>query len=190
MYDLMVIGFQTDATRVMTYMLAREDGMGFGDSWPNLTVGVNKGHHTISHDTHAGHFDEWGPFDNWFAQQFAYFIGRMKETTDEWGPLLDNTMTLYGSSCTTTHNARNYPMAIVGGKNLGIRHGHYSRYSKVGLMSSGANQLTGAVLDKAVEKVGKDDQPCCNLYVSMLQALGIETEKFSDSTGPLEGFFA
>jgi hypothetical protein len=80
-------------------------------------------------------------------------------------------------------------MAIVGGKNLGIRHGHYSRYSKVGLMSSGANQLTGAVLDKAVEKVGRDDQVCCNLYVSMLQALGIETEKFSDSTGPLEGFF-
>ena len=190
MYDLMVLGFQTDATRVMTYMLAREDGMGFGDSWPSITVGVNKGHHTISHDTHAGHWDEWGPFDNWFAQQFAYFIGRMKETTDEWGPLLDNTMTLYGSSCTTTHNARNYPMAIVGGKNLGIRQGHYSRYSKVGLMSSGADQLTGAVLDKAVEKVGKDDLPCCNLYVSMLQALGIETEKFSDSTGPLEGFFA
>ena len=45
------------------------------------------------------------------------------------------------------------------------------------------------MLEKAAEKVGKDDLACCNLYLSMLQALGIETEKFSDSTGTLEGFF-
>jgi hypothetical protein len=99
-------------------------------------------------------------------------------------------MTLYGSACTTTHNARNYPMAIVGGKDLGLRLGHYTRFSKTAMLSSGANQLTGAVLEKPKESIGEDDWVCCDLYVSMLQALGIETEEFSDSTGPLDGFFA
>jgi hypothetical protein len=187
MYDLMVLGFQTDVTRVMSYMLAREDGMGFGDGWPRVAVGVNKGHHTISHDSV---WEQWGPYDRWYAEQFAYFMKRMSETSDEWGPLINNTMTLYGSACTTTHNARNYPMAIVGGKDLGLRLGHYTRFSKTAMLSSGANQLTGAVLEKPKESIGEDDWVCCDLYVSMLQALGIETEEFSDSTGPLDGFFA
>jgi len=190
MYDLMVLGFQTDATRVMTYMLAREDGMGFGDNWPRLTVGVEKGHHTISHDAHESHWDEWGPFDRWFAEQFAYFIGRMKETTDEWGSLLDNTMVLYGSSCTTTHNARNYPLCLVGGKHLGLRHGHYKRFSKSAIVEASNDPLTGALLSDAKRRRAEDDLPCGNLYVSMLNALGVETESFAGSTGPLDGFLA
>ena len=48
--DLMVLGFQTDMTRVMTYMMAREDGMGFGENFPRLSLGLKKGHHSISHD--------------------------------------------------------------------------------------------------------------------------------------------
>jgi hypothetical protein len=190
MYDLMVLGFQTDATRVMTYMLAREDGMGFGDNWPRLVAGVDKGHHTISHDVHAGHFDEWGPFDRWFAEQFAYFVGRMKETSDEWGPLLDNTMLLYGSSCTTTHNARNYPLALVGGKNHGVRQGHYMRNSKSAIIEANNDPLTGALVAQAKRRRGEDDLDVSKLYVSMLQALGVETETFADNSGGLDGFFA
>lgn len=189
-FDLMVLGFQTDVTRVMTYMLAREDGMGFGDGWPRLTVGVNKGHHTISHDTHEGHWDEWGPFDRWYAEQFAYFVGRMAETRDEWGPLIDNTMVLYGSACSTTHNARNYPLALVGGKNLGVRHGHYTRYSKSALREANNDPLTGALLEDAQRRRADDDLPFSNLLLSMLRALGIETDRFADSTGSLDGFFA
>ncbi|MFT7680322.1 MAG: hypothetical protein ACI8QC_004328 [Planctomycetota bacterium] len=190
MYDLMVLGFQTDATRVMTYMLAREDGMGFGDNWPRIVAGVNKGHHTISHDTHKGHFDEWGPFDRWFAEQFAYFVGRLKETSDEHGSLLDNTMVLYGSSCTTTHNARNYPLCIAGGKNMGLRQGYFARYSKSAMVESNNNPLTGALLNESKRVYKEDDLPCSNLYLGMLHALGIKAESFGDSTEVLPGFFA
>jgi len=189
-YDLMVLGFQTDVTRVMTYMLAREDGMGFGDNWPGLTVGVNKGHHTISHDTHDGHFDEWGPYDRWYAEQFAYFLGRLRATEDEWGPLLDNTMVLYGSSCTTTHNARNYPLVVAGGKHLGLRLGHYTRFRRTATIEAQNDPLTGALLSETRRRVAEDDLPCAKLFVGMLQALGVETDTFGDETGALDGFFA
>ncbi len=190
MYDLMVLGFQTDATRVMTYMLAREDGMGFGDHWPRLTVGVDKGHHTISHDTHEGHWDEWGPFDRWYAEQFAYFLQRMSETEDEWGRLIDNTMVLYGSSCTTTHNARNYPLALCGGRKLGVRLGHYTRFSRTALVEAQNDPLTGALVDAPRRRFEEDDLPCAGLFVGMLQALGLEAESFAGTEGVLEGFFA
>ena len=190
MYDLMVLGFQTDATRVMSYMLAREDGMGFGDGWPRLAVGVERGHHTISHDTHKGHWDQWGPYDRWYAEQFAYFLGRMKETTDEWGPLLDNTMVLYGSSCTTTHNARNYPLALCGGRKLGVRLGHYTRFSRSAMVERQNDPVTGALVTDVKRRFAEDDLPAAHLFVGMLQALGIETSSFGGAEGPLEGFFA
>ncbi len=163
-YDLIVLAFQTDLTRVVTYMLGREDGMGYGDNFPKLALGIERGHHTISHDTHEGHWEQWGRFDTWYAEQFAYFVERLKSTTDEHGSLLDNSLVLYGSSCSTTHNARNCPLALAGGKNLGVKHGRYSVYG--------------------------DDVPLTNLFVSMLNGVGVPTESFADSTGPLPGLFA
>jgi len=189
-YDLMVLGFQTDATRVMTYQVAREDGMGFGDRWPRLVIGVNKGHHTITHDTHEGHFDEWGALDRWFAEQFAYFVRRMKETTDEWGPLLDRTMLLYGSACSTTHNARNLPLALVGGRDLGLRLGHHTRFSRTAVLQAQNDPLSGALVEAPEKRMGEDDLPLSNLFLAMLHALGVEEESFADSTGTLDGFFA
>lgn len=189
MYDLMVLGYQTDATRLMTYMLAREDGMGFGDNWPSLVVGVDRGHHTISHDTHAGHWDQWGPFDRWFAEQFAYFLGRMQETHDEWGPLLDNTMVLYGSCCSTTHNARNYPMLVAGGANLGVRHGYYRHHGETAVVESQNDRLSGALIEDGNRRIARDDINVGHLYVGMLQALGVEVDTFADAEGPLDGFF-
>lgn len=161
MYDLMVLGFQLDLTRVMSFMIGREDGMGVADNYPRLVLGINKGHHTISHDTHEGHWDEWGAYDQWVAQQFAYFLGRMNEVKDEFGPLLDTTQVLYGSCCSTTHNANNYPLVLAGGSQMGLQHGEYRRY--------------------------ESSVPMSNLFVSMLNAAGVETETFADSTGPLPG---
>ena len=66
MMDLIVLGFQTDATRVITYMMAREDGMGFGDNFPKIALGL-QGHHSISHDRTTGHWEEWGQLDQWYA---------------------------------------------------------------------------------------------------------------------------
>ncbi len=158
-FDLIVLGFQIDLTRVMTFMMGREDGMGVYDHYPRLALGIERGHHTISHDTHEGHWEQWGSFDQWLAQQFAYFVGRLKEVRDEHGPLLDNTQVLYGACCSTTHNARNYPLALVGGKQQGLKHGQYLRYD--------------------------ESTPFSNVLLTMLQAAGVEAETFSDATGPM-----
>lgn len=159
MLDLMVLGFQTDSTRVMSYMMAREDGMGFGDNFPKMALGL-KGHHSISHDKTTGHWEDWGRLDRWYAKQFAYFINKMKNTKDEHGSLLDNTLILYGSACSSTHNARNCPLILAGGANLGVNHGSYTIFDEKEVRLS-------------------------NLFVSMLNKVDIETESFSDSTGKL-----
>ena len=160
MIDLMILGFQTDSTRVMTYMMAREDGMGFGDNFPKMALGL-QGHHSISHDKATGHWGDWGRLDQWYAKQFAYFIDKMKNTKDvDDSSLLDNTLVLYGSACSSTHNARNCPLILAGGSNLGVKHGAYTKFSE-------------------------KEERLSNLFLSMLNKLDIETESFSDSTGRL-----
>lgn len=163
MFDLMVLGFQTDLTRVMTFMTGREDGMGFADKFPERALGIKRGHHTISHDQHEGHWDQWGRYDQWHAQQFGYFLERLDEVEDEHGKLLDTTMVLYGSCCSTTHNARNYPLALAGGGKLGLRHGGYHKYD--------------------------ESTPFSNVFVGMLNAIGVKTESFADSTGTIAEVF-
>jgi hypothetical protein len=159
MMDLMILGFQTDATRVISYMMAREDGMGFGDNFPKIALGL-QGHHTISHDNATGHWEDWGRLDRWYAKQFSYFMDKMKNTKDVHGSLLDNTLILYGSACSTTHNARNCPLILAGGSKLGLQHGTYTKFEE-------------------------KEERLSNLFVSMLNKLDIETESFSDSTGKL-----
>jgi hypothetical protein len=158
MIDIMVLGFQTDITRVMTYMLAREDGMGFGDHFPRLACGIKKGHHGLSH---SSQWKNWSNYDRWLASHYAYLLDRMKTVSDEHGNLLDNSLMLFGSACSTTHNARNCPLVLAGGKNLGVKHGSYAVYD--------------------------EHTPMTNLYVSMLNSVGVKTPEYSDSTGKLPG---
>ncbi|MEN8862777.1 MAG: DUF1552 domain-containing protein, partial [Lentimonas sp.] len=160
MFDIMLLTFQTDSARVVSYMIAREDGMGFGDKFPVVALGLKGGHHKLSHDRNKGGFERWGKYDEFLAKQYGYFLNRLSKVSDENGPLLDTTLTMYGSCCSTTHNARNYPLILAGGKKLGIDHGKYT--------------------------VHKENVPLSNLYVSMLRALGVPTDKFADSTGHLD----
>jgi hypothetical protein len=162
--DLIVLALQTDLTRVVTYMTGREDGMGFSENFPKLALGIDKGHHTISHDLATGHWEEWGRYDRWQADQLAYFLDRLRDTHDEQGSLLESTLVLYGSACSTTHNARNYPLVLAGGRALGARHGRYLKYG--------------------------DAVPFSNLLLSLLHAVDVEAEGFSDSTGALPDLFA
>lgn len=164
MYDLIALALQLDLTRVVTYMTGREDGMGFADQFPNRALGIKRGHHTISHDGHEGHWEEWGRYDRWHAEQFTHFVNRLAETEDENGPLLDQTMVLYGSCCSTTHNARNLPLCLLGGSRLGLRHGAYHRFD--------------------------ESTPFSNVFVGMLNAVGVPTESFADSTGTIREVFA
>lgn len=164
MMDLIVLGFQTDSTRVITYMMAREDGMGYGDNFPKLALNL-KGHHAISHDLSEGRWEHWGKYDRWLAGHFAYFLDKMKTTKDEHGTLLDNTLVLYGSACSSTHNANNCPLVLAGGSNMGLKHGAYTIFDEKKIHLS-------------------------NLLLSMLNAVGVKMDTFSDSTGVLPAVFS
>jgi hypothetical protein len=90
------------------------------------------------------------------SEQLAYFFGRLNQYQDKCGPLLGNTIVLYGSGASTTHNTKNLPTLVAGGANMGLRHGAYWR---------------------------RDDTRMSNVFLSILHSLGIELDSFSDSTG-------
>lgn len=69
----------------------------------------------------------------------------MAETRDEHGTLLENTILLYGSACSTTHNARNYPLVLAGGQRMGLRHGQYRQFSEHVSLSNLFVSLLGAL---------------------------------------------
>ena len=162
--DLMVLAFELDLTRVASHMLAREDGFGIGDKYPQLALGIKRGHHAVSHDKAEGHWAEWGAYDQWMASHLAYFINELKNRSDAHGPLLDSTMVLYGSACSTTHDAVNYPLVLAGGQAMGLQHGAYHVFDQHHTHMS-------------------------DLFVSMLNAVDVPTTQFADSKGPLPAVF-
>lgn len=161
MYDLIVLAFKLDITEVASYMISREDGMGVGDAYPKLALGFKKGHHGLSHDKTTGHYKEWGQYDQWLASHFAYFLEQMKNTEDEFGSLLTHTQVLYGSACSNTHNARNYPLILAGGQGMGLKHGQFLKFD--------------------------DKTPLSNLFVKQLNAAGINMDSFADSNEHVSG---
>ena len=90
------------------------------------------------------------------------FLNKMADTLEGESSMLDNTIVYYGTSNSKTHVNRNYPLLVVGGKNLGIKHCGFHDF----LMS------------------GK--QPLCNLYLTFLQSLDVPAKSFSDSTGTIK----
>jgi hypothetical protein len=157
MYDLIALAFDADITRSVTFMLNREDGMGISDTFPRK-LGLLSTHHGLSH---AGDKDgqlRFAQYDRFLMQQIAHFLARLTEYRDRDGSVLDNTIVLFGSGCSTTHNPRNLPTMIAGGNNLGLKHGVYWR---------------------------RDETRMSNVYLSILRSLGIEQESFADSTGTL-----
>ena len=161
MYDLMFLAFQTDTTRVATYQISQEDGKGVSDKFPAIALGSDfRGHHNLSHGGgKEGGYQQWAQYDQFLARQHAYFLKRLKDTQEGEGNLLDNTVSLYGSATSTTHNARNYPLVLAGGSSLGFKHGAFHKYT--------------------------EETPLANLFVSVQKRLGVASEQFADSTGEL-----
>jgi hypothetical protein len=159
MFDLIALAFDADITRSVAFMLNREDGMGISDTFP-LKLGLSKTHHTLSHATDKEGQLDFARYDLFLSRQLAHFFTRLSEYKDREGSLLDNTIVLYGSGASTTHNPRNLPTMVAGGANMGIRHGGYWK--------DGESRMS-------------------NMYLSILRSIGIEQESFSDSTGTLSG---
>jgi hypothetical protein len=158
MFDLIALAFDADITRTVTFMLNREDGMGISDTFP-LKLGLSKTHHNLSHATDKQGQLDFAKYDLFLSERIAHFLGRMDEYKDRDGSALDNTIVMFGSGASTTHFNHNLPTLVAGGGNLGLKHGQYWRAESETRMS--------------------------NLYVSILRALEVAQESFSDSTGTL-----
>ena len=156
MFDLIALAFDADITRSVAFMLNREDGMGISDTFP-LKLGLSKTHHNLSHATDKEGQLDFAKYDLFLSQQLAHFFARMNEYKDRSGSVLDNTIVLYGSGASTTHNPHNIPTMIAGGENMGLKH-------NCGYWRSGDTRMS-------------------NVHLSVLRSLGIEQESFSDSTG-------
>jgi hypothetical protein len=157
MFDLIALAFEADITRSVTFMLNREDGMGVSDTFP-LKLGLTRTHHNLSHAEDKDGQLAFAKYDLFLSEQLAYFLGRLKEYQDTSGSVLDNTIVLFGSGASTTHNPTNLPTLVAGGAKMGLKHGTYWR---------------------------KPSTPMSNVYLSILRSMGIEQESFSDSSGVL-----
>ena len=159
-YDLLFLAFQTDSTRVATYMIGQVAGATtIANAFP-ASIGLKGNWHGLAHGANKkGGAKNLGRFDQFLTQQFSYFLNRLHSTPEADGTLLDRTLVLYGSSNSRTHLNRNYPLILAGGRGLGLKHGHYRRYG--------------------------EDTPLANLFVTLLQRLECPVEKFADSTGAL-----
>jgi hypothetical protein len=162
MLDLIALAFDADITRSVTFMLNREDGMGISDTFP-IKLGLAKTHHNLSHATDKEGQLNFAKYDLFLSHQIAHLLGRLNSYQDRNGTVLDNTIVLFGSGASTTHNSRNLPTLVAGGANLGLKHGKYWK--------EGETRMS-------------------NVHVSILRALNVEQEAFSDSTGPLSGPFS
>jgi hypothetical protein len=155
LFDLSVLAFASGATRMITFMLAREGGL---RTYPE--AGVPEAHHSCTHHRNDPDLVEKVAKINAFhVEQFAYFLDRMRATTDGDGTLLDHTVTTYGAAIgdPNAHDHNNLPTLVAGGGIPGGRHVPYTR-----------------------------NTPIANLHLSMLAMAGVPVEKFGDATGRLD----
>ena len=158
MCDMQVLAYQCDLTRVVTLMLSREASE---RTYPES--GVTEGHHPLSH--HGGNAEKMskvGKINTYHAKVFGYLIEKLKATEDGDGSLLDHSMLMYGSGISdgNTHYHLDLPILVMGGGAGQIKGGRHLRYPK--------------------------GTPVTNLYVSLLDKLGVPPERLGDSTGKLD----
>lgn len=160
MFDLMVLAFWTDSTRVGTFMF----GNAVSPRNFSFLEGVHGGHHEISHHKNeADALAQYQKINQWHVAQYAYLLEKLQSIQEGAGTLLDHSMILFGAGMRdgNSHDPKNLPL-VLGGRGGGkIATGRHLKYEK--------------------------RTPLCNLYVSMLDHLGAPTPHFGDSTAALPG---
>ncbi len=183
MFEMVYLAFRTDTTRVATYQIGRENGIGRSDHL-SRAVGFNLAHQ-LSHETkNPDGWKNFGIYCRFLNEEFGRFVAKLRDTPEPagTGSLLDNTVILYGSASSAFHLSRNYPIILAGGKNMGFAHGQYVNHA-------GANFQGGPWMgdrEPWQDKAKGEDLPLCNLFVTMLQRLGMRVDSFGDSTGKVE----
>lgn len=179
-YELIYLAFKTDSTRVATYQLGRENGVGVSD-YLARAVGFNLTHQ-LSHNTkQPGGWKNFGVYCRFISEELGRFVKRLQATPEPGGEgtMLDNTVVLFGSASSAFHLSRNYPLILAGGKRLGFKHGQYLNYGPE--KPQGGPWLGGR--EPWQRESNHEDRPLANLFVTMLRRLGVETEEFADSNG-------
>jgi Protein of unknown function (DUF1552) len=159
MYDLLALAYQTNITRVFTFMVAREES---NKTYPQ--IGVHDGHHATSHHQNKPEkLEKLVKIQHYHIGLFARFLEKLKSTPDGDGSLLDHSLLLYGSNMSNSniHNHFPLPNLLVGGGAGTLKGGRHLRY--------------------------EDHTPMTNLLVSALDKAGIRQETLGDSTGRLAG---
>jgi hypothetical protein len=161
MFDLQVLAFQADITRVVTFQLTRELS---NRTYPE--IGVPDPHHPISH--HGNDPEKIAmiaKINTFHVSLFAQFLEKLKATPDGDGTLLDHTVYLYGSGMgnPSVHDHENLPILVAGGAASGIRGGRHIKY--------------------------KDGTPLANLHLTLLDRVGVRLDGFGDSNGKIEQLF-
>lgn len=160
MLDMIATAFQSDTTRVSTFM--------FGNAVSNVSFrfleGVSAGHHDVSHhQKDEDKLRQYQLINRWHIEQYAYLLRKLKGMKEGDSTVLDNSMVLFSSALSdgNSHNPHKLPL-VLGGRG-------------------------GGRIDSGQHLVYAEDSPLANLYVSMLDAFGAPVERFADSTGPLAG---
>jgi hypothetical protein len=158
-FDLLTLAFQTDVTRVITVLVGIEQSP---RNYPE--IGITEGHHGLTH--HQGDkakIEKVTQINEYHIRQFVYLLDRLEAVPDGDGTLLDNSMIVYGSGLAdgNSHQHHNLPTVLAGRARGTIRPGRHIRYP--------------------------NETPITNLYLSMLDRLGVEVPSIGDSTGRLEG---
>jgi hypothetical protein len=157
MTDLQVLAYQADKTRVITFLVAHEQS-----TRPYPEIGISDPHHPLTH--HSGNQEKIAKviqINTYHAKMFSYFLEKMRSTPDGDGSLLDHLMIIYGGSISdaNVHKHEDLPILLVGGGDGRLKGGRHVRYPK--------------------------DTPVANLFLAMLNNLGVPAESFGDSTGLL-----
>jgi hypothetical protein len=154
MFDLQVLAYQSDLTRVITFMVGREFS---SRTYPE--IGAPGAHHPLSHESSPSSQEQLLRINIHHAQQFAYYLDKLRSTPDGDGSLLDHVTMYYGASmCNGNHVPENLPLVLLG--DIGVPGGHHIKYPS--------------------------DTPLANLHTTVLHRLGLNVERLHDATGPLD----
>lgn len=158
MYDLMALAMQTDSTRILSMMVQHE-----GSNRPYPFIGVTEGHHDLSH--HGGNAEKKAKIaqiNKFHVEQVAYFLGKLQGMKEGYGTVLDNSMIVVGSAIAdgNAHQHHNLPVLLCGGGGGTLKPGRHVQFEK--------------------------ETPMTNLYLSLLDRMGVKADKIGDSNGKLE----
>ncbi len=166
MTDLIVLGFQTDMTRVVTHSLGGEGGPNYDEykDWAQKSGAPVRGAHDVHHKGQGApdspEVKVLGSRDEMLIACLVRLMDKLKEVRAADGTLLDHTILLFGGAQITSHSGKSFPTILAGGRKLGFKHGQHLKWDS-------------------------DKKPMSDLYLTILQQLGCPVTSFKESVGPI-----